>query len=43
MNDYIFGNFVCKLREEQGMTQAELAARLGITAAAVSKWENGES
>lgn len=42
-NDYRFGNFVFQLREEKGMTQAELAARLDVTAAAVSKWENGES
>lgn len=42
-NDYRFGNFVCQLREEKGMTQAELAEKLDVTAAAVSKWENGES
>nr|WP_316615199.1 helix-turn-helix domain-containing protein [uncultured Ruminococcus sp.] len=42
-NDYRFGNFVCQLREENGMTQAELAEQLNVTPAAVSKWENGES
>lgn len=42
-NDYRFGNFVCQLREEKGMTQAELAQMLDVTPAAVSKWENGES
>lgn len=42
-NDYRFGNFVCQLREEKGMTQAELAEQLNVTPAAVSKWENGES
>lgn len=43
MNDYKFGNFLCQLREEKGMTQAQLAQMLNVTAAAVSKWENGES
>lgn len=43
MNDYNFGNFVCHLREKNGLTQAEVAYRLGVTAAAVSKWENGSS
>ena len=43
MNDYNFGNFLCMLREQKGMTQAELAQRLSVTPAAVSKWENGES
>ena len=43
MNDYRFGNFVCTLREKKGMTQADLANLLGVTPAAVSKWENGIS
>ncbi len=43
MNDYKFGNFLCMLREQKGMTQAELAQQLSVTPAAVSKWENGES
>ncbi len=43
MNDYIFGNFICKLREEKGYTQADVAKEMGVTPAAVSKWENGES
>ncbi len=43
MNDYNFGNFLCMLREQKGMTQAEIAQLLNVTPAAVSKWENGES
>ncbi len=43
MNDYNFGNFVCTLREKKGLTQADVASALGVTPAAVSKWENGSS
>lgn len=43
MNDYNFGNFLCMLREKNGMTQSDVASRLGVTPAAVSKWENGSS
>lgn len=43
MNDYKFGNFVCRLREQRGLTQADIAEELGVTPAAVSKWENGSS
>ncbi len=43
MNDYNFGNFIFFLREQKGYTQAEIAAMLNVTPAAVSKWENGES
>ncbi len=31
------------LREKKGLTQAEVAQQLGVTPAAVSKWENGSS
>lgn len=43
MNDYTFGNFIYLLREQKGYTQADIAAMLKVTPAAVSKWENGES
>ncbi|WP_158606464.1 LamG-like jellyroll fold domain-containing protein [Paenibacillus ginsengarvi] len=32
-----------KLRKRSGMTQDQLAARLGVSYQAVSKWENGQS
>ncbi len=43
VNDYQFGNFVCFLREKKGLTQADVARLLGVTPAAVSKWETGAS
>ena len=33
------GNMISTLRREQGMTQAELAAKMNVTDKAVSKWE----
>lgn len=36
-----FGKTILELRKKKDITQEELAAELGVTAAAVSKWENG--
>lgn len=43
MNDYTFGNHICALREKAGLTQSQLAEKLGVTDKAVSKWENGRA
>ena len=43
MNDYKFGNFIYDLRKRSGISQADLAAILGVTNKAVAKWENGKA
>ncbi|MGN0535692.1 MAG: helix-turn-helix domain-containing protein [Eubacterium sp.] len=43
MDKYNFGNKLCLLREEKGLTQKELAKILDVSDKAVSKWENGQS
>ncbi len=37
------GTMIRKYRKERGLTQEEMARRLGVTAPAVNKWENGGS
>ncbi|MBR2342858.1 MAG: helix-turn-helix transcriptional regulator [Clostridia bacterium] len=41
MNQTKIGRFIAECRKRQGLTQMQLADRLGITDKAVSKWERG--
>ena len=43
MDQIKIGKFIASCRKEEGMTQAELAEKLGISDRAVSKWETGKS
>ena len=43
MDQIKIGQFISACRKEQGITQAALAEKLGISDRAVSKWENGKS
>lgn len=42
MDKYVTGTCIRKLREEKGLTQEELAAKIYVSAKAVSKWETGQ-
>lgn len=37
------GEVIRRYRKQKNMTQEEMAVRLGVTAPAVNKWENGDS
>ena len=43
MNDYKFGNFICQLRSDKGLSQSQLGEMMGVSNKAVSKWEMGVS
>lgn len=43
MNQYVTGTIIKTHREAKKLTQAELAATLGVSDKAVSKWETGRS
>ncbi|MBQ6067222.1 MAG: helix-turn-helix domain-containing protein [Clostridia bacterium] len=43
MDQIKIGKFIASRRKEQGLTQAALAEKLGISDRAVSKWETGKS
>ena len=42
MNTYVTGTTIRQLRESRGMTQAELAEKIGISSKTVSKWETAK-
>ena len=42
MNTYITGPTIKKLREDKGITQSELAEKLGVSSQAISKWETSK-
>ena len=42
MNTYVTGAAIRQLRENQKLTQAELAEKLGVSSKTVSKWETGK-
>lgn len=42
MNTYVTGSTIRQLRESRGMTQAELAQRIGVSSKTVSKWETAK-
>ena len=41
MDQIKIGKFIAEHRKKQGLTQMQLAEKLGITDKAVSKWERG--
>lgn len=43
LDNSIVGKQIAFLRKQKDMTQEELAEKLGITAQAISKWENGHT
>lgn len=43
MNQENIGAFISDMRKEQGMTQEQLAERLGVSQKSISRWENGKT
>ena len=43
MNENKIGSFIQLSRKEKGMTQKDLADRIGVSDKTISKWENGNS
>ena len=43
MDQVKIGKFLAELRKRDGLTQAELGEKLGVTNKTVSRWETGVS
>ncbi len=43
MDNLKIGHFIQYMRKKKGLTQSELADKLGVSFQAVSKWENGDT
>lgn len=41
MNTQKTGSLIASIRKEQNLTQQDLASKLGVSGAAISKWERG--
>ena len=41
MDQIQIGKFIAACRKEKGLTQAQLAEKMGVSDRAVSKWETG--
>ena len=42
MNTYVTGTTIRQLRESRGLTQSELAERIGVSSKTISKWETAK-
>ena len=38
----LIGTLICRLREEQGLSQEQLGKIIGVSGGAISRWENGQ-
>ena len=43
MDQIKIGKFILKCRKEKGLTQEQLAEKLGVTSKSISRWENGNT
>ena len=43
MEQQKIGSFICSCRIEKGLTQAQLAEKLGVSDKSISRWENGKT